>query len=169
MFTTTVAALVAVLVWSAVTLPERVPQHYGLDGQADACTSRTAYLVGASIFVAVMVTVFVGCAHLALRGDLEWFDVPHADYWKHPDNVDRLRRMAADDVWRLGSATLLLLIALGVATAVVADDPTPSLGAWWDVLFVAYIAGAVTWCWYLVKRRYAPPKSATDRSAPADQ
>lgn len=162
LFTATIGVLVGVLAWSAVSLPERVPRHFGLDGDVTAFAHRTTYLVGAAVFVAVMAAVFVGCAHLTLKGNLEWFNVPHGDYWKQPERVHRLRSMAADDVWLLGSATMLLFIGLGVSVVVAADDPEPSLPLWFHVLFISYLVGVLAWCWYLVKRRYTPPSAERD-------
>ncbi|WP_298806955.1 DUF1648 domain-containing protein [uncultured Pseudokineococcus sp.] len=162
LFVATTAALVGVLAWSAVSLPERVPRHFGLDGKVTAYADRTTYLVGGAVLVALVTAVLVGCAQLAQRGHLAWFTVPHGDYWKTPENAPRLRRMVADDVWGLGSATMLLLVGVGVSVVVVADDPRPSLPLWTDVLLISYVVGVLGWSWYLAARRYTPPTSDTD-------
>ena len=155
-----VAAFVAALAWSAAALPARVPVHFGATGEADRFTSRTQALVELGAIGLFVVLVFLGCERFARRGSLAWVNVPHKDYWTRPENEPTLRRMLADDMWVIGTATVLLLVALAVQVALVAHDPAPRLGpAFWVSLGV-YVAVVVVWSVRMVTHRYRPPENS---------
>lgn len=159
-FWLSVAAFVLALAWSAAVLPARVPVHFGATGEADRFTSRTQALVELGAIGLFVVLVFLGCEWLARRGSLTWVNVPHKNYWARPEHEPALRRMLADDIWVIGTATVLLLVALAVQLAMVAHDPAPRLGpAFWVSLGV-YLAVVLGWSVRMVTHRYRPPETS---------
>ncbi|WP_431943801.1 DUF1648 domain-containing protein [Micromonospora marina] len=143
-----------VVVCCALFWPERVPLHFGFGLDADSYGSKWAGVALATAIGCSMIALFAGCAWIAGRINLDLVDVRHADFWKAPENEQRLRRMLADDMYQVGAATLVLLAGvLGFVTeaAVTGRDEL----SWWAVVLLAgYLAYIVAWTGWLLTGRY---------------
>ena len=76
-------------VWYFPQLPERVATHFGIDGQPNDWMSRTAATL---LLAAVQLGVplfLVGVTSLARRMPNSMINIPHKDYWLHPDRRRR--------------------------------------------------------------------------------
>ena len=151
------AAVVAVL---TVTLPDRVPLHFGADLQADRGGSRGELLLVAVLTGVLLAALFGGLARWAHRLPLDVVDVPHADHWKRPQHEGELRRRIATDALSVGAATLVFLAAMFALVGRAAVAGT-GLSGWAVVLLAAFLAGVSCWCVWLGTRRYRPPATAS--------
>jgi hypothetical protein len=141
----------------ALVWPARVPLHFDARLRADAYVGRgvaALWAIGLGLF---MIAVFAGCARLARRVPLATVNVPHAAYWKAPEQEAELRRRLAEDSHHVGAATLLMLSGiLGFVTDVALNGsgrlPWPTA-----VLIVGYVAYLTGWTAWLLLRRYRPP------------
>ncbi|TYP86125.1 DUF1648 domain-containing protein [Blastococcus xanthinilyticus] len=157
-FTVAAGLYVAVWAWSWTRLPERVPVHFGAGGEPDDWSSRGAALLTTGLLGLGTALLFVGCVRLVRRTRGEWLNVPNPRYWKHPENLARLRELAAGDLWLFGAWTVLLLAGVDwlIVRAATAEDP--GLG-WWPLALVAgYLAGVVGRTVWMYRRRYAVPE-----------
>ncbi len=151
------AAYAGVLLIAAVTLPERVPIHFGPGGEADRVVSRQEALVTFAVVGLATGVLMVGLAAWMRRAPLTMVNVPHKDWWTAtPAREARLRARLETDLLGIGALTMALLVVVQVLTVRVADDPSPSLGPAAAAAIVAYVAlllGLVAW---MVTRRYRP-------------
>jgi len=155
-FLLTVLVLAGVLVWSAFALPDRVPVHFGLTGEADRFVSRTRALVELGLLGAGLVLVFLATEALARRGPLSLVNVPHKAHWTTPEREPELRSRLSTDVWVFGTMTVGLVAAVAVVIVLVADQPDPTLGGRGWVLIGVYLAVVTTYSTFVITRRYRP-------------
>lgn len=119
------AAYVAVWIWSAAVLPDRVPVHFGLTGEADRWSSKPAALVLFAVLGAVVFGLMAWSLRLVDRSDLTgpWVNVPHRDWWTAtPERLERVRRMLRRDLEALTVGMAVLFLALQVGTVVAARN-----------------------------------------------
>ncbi|WP_347059289.1 DUF1648 domain-containing protein [Blastococcus sp. HT6-30] len=149
----------AVWAWSWTRLPERVPTHFGGGGQPDDWSSRAAALWFSGLLGLGMVLLFAGLVQLVRRAPAAMVDAPRPEYWKRPENLGRLRKIAVADLWLLGAWTLLLLTAVDwlVVRAATAEDP--ALGPWPLLLVGGYLVGVLGRVVWMVTRRYPVPEN----------
>ena len=148
---------VLTLVWSAVTLPERVASHFGASGAADGWSSRTDYLVLNVIITALIVIGFPAIGLLATRGSGTALSIPHKEYWLRPENRAELSRRLTSDLAFFAAITTLLLAWIDVLVVRANQSQVPSLGASSWVALGAYLAVVLIWTVWMVTKRYAPP------------
>lgn len=157
----TASLYVALLVWAALVLPDRVPSHFDAAGRVDAHSSRTSLLV---LFGLVGLFVLVGIpliSRWAASGDGRWVNMPrgYKDYWFEPSRRAEFRERFRHDLEVFAAITGLLLAAiLGITTWVgrTRRDGVP----WWVMaaLIGGYLLAAVIWTVALM-RAYRPPAS----------
>ncbi|MCA0144665.1 DUF1648 domain-containing protein [Blastococcus sp. LR1] len=150
----------AVWLWSLGRLPERVPTHFGGSGEADAWSSRAVALGTFGVIGLGTAALFAGLVWFVGRVPAEHVNVPHPEYWKQPEHLDRLRRLLAEDMWWLGASTLLLLAAVQLLLVRAAALEEPRLGPWAVVALGTYLlvlGGRLAW---MFTRRYAVPGRA---------
>lgn len=121
--------LVAVVWW---LLPSgRIPVHFTVSGEPDGWGTRTglmAFLTGTVVVLAVLL------GWLAARAPtLSWelVNMPRKDFWRRPENEARARARLQEDLYLVGSWTLLLVggIAPVVLRAVRNAEGSGSAGA----------------------------------------
>lgn len=150
-------ALVLVLVRGSFFGPPEIPLHFGLDGSADRMGSRGRWAAELGLAGAAVTAVFVGLLRWLPRLPVTALNLPHKEYWARPENEDRVRRMVAEDLGRIGAVTLLMLAAVGVLTIEAAEQPGPSLGRDALVVVGGYVALVLLWSLLAVRRRYRVP------------
>ena len=75
------AAYAGVLLVAAVTLPDRVPIHFGPGGEADRIVGRQEALVTFAVLGLGIAVLMVGLARWMRRAPLTMVNVPHKDWW----------------------------------------------------------------------------------------
>lgn len=152
------ALYAAALLWAAAELPpDGVPLHFDASGTPTRFGARAEFLGLGALFGAIMFLVGAGVYLLVTRGPLTVVNVPHKDYWMHPDRVPRLRRMLAHDMgWTFG-AMLAFLAVVPLSTVYATREQPPQLpvGPVWSVVGVL-VVGIVGWCVWLTRYRYRP-------------
>lgn len=150
-------AYVAVLVFLAVTLPDRVPMHFDGAGNADSWGSRTEALVLWTVLGVVILGGGALLARYATGGDGTWLNLPHKDYWLAPERREAFRRRFESDMLGFIAWTGLLLIVLMLITGRAADNGGDMPGwVFWAAMAV-YLVGTGVWLGWLL-RRYRPPE-----------
>lgn len=152
------ACYVAALLWAALELPpEGVPMHVDAAGTPTRLGTRADFLALGALVGTLLVLVGAGTCLLATRGPLTALNVPHKQYWTHPQRVARLRSMLAHDMgWTFG--VLLAFLAVVPVSAVYAtrvQPPRLPAGPVWTVVGLL-VAGLVVWCAWLARYRYRP-------------
>jgi uncharacterized membrane protein len=136
-------------------LPERVPVHFGLSGEADRVVGRQRAVLEMGLVGYGTAALLAGTGALVRRLPLSLFNTPHKEYWARPANEPRLRQLVARDLWSVSALTMGLFIVVLLITVSVADDPEPRLGAGAITALVAYLAaltGYLVWS----RRHYRP-------------
>ena len=160
LFAAACATYAGVLLALAVTLPERVPLHFGADLQVDRTGDRAELLVAAALAGGLIALLFGGLARWAHRLPLHAVNVPHPQYWKSPEHEGELRRRIRTDLLGMGAATLAFLAALFALVGAAAVAGT-GLSGWAVVLLAGFFGGLLLWVVWLGTRRYRPPASGS--------
>lgn len=148
----------ASLAWAGIELPpDRVPMHFDASGSPTWFGTRTQFLGAGAVFGGIMIALGVGCHLLVTRGSLGTVNVPHKEYWVHPDRIARLRRMLATDMgWTFGVTLLFLsVVPLSAVHALTRRPPELPAGPVWVVVTVS-VVGTAGWCVWLARYRYRP-------------
>jgi uncharacterized membrane protein len=125
----------ASIVLGAVVAPDRMPLHWGFDGQPDRYGSRGDWVLQTLIIGALLVLVVVVGLLSVMRGSTHRMHVPNREYWTRPEHVDELRNKAADLVVDMvGDA--ILLVAIIEAFAVLRAR-NGDVGGTWMLFLVA--------------------------------
>lgn len=160
-FAASVVLLGAVIAVSAAVLPDRVPVHFGPGLDADRYGSRSELLLGVGAAGLLVALVFAGSVWLIQRLPVTAMNVPHAAYWKAPENQSELRRRFGTDMLVMGAATMVLLageLALATRAAVTGAD---RLSPWSVAILALYLGFVAGWCLWLARWRFRPPGDAT--------
>jgi len=96
------ALTIVQVLWFAAKLPDPVASHFGPNGQPDSWTSRTSFLAMHVLLQLGMAGFMLGIAY-----GMKWIpesllNMPHKEYWLHPDRRDVSLRK---------NASMLILIA----------------------------------------------------------
>ena len=151
------AAYAGVLLIAAVTLPDRVPIHFGPRGEADRIVGREEALVTFAVLGLGIAVLMVGLARWMRRAPLTMVNVPHKDWWTAtPAREARLRARLETDLLGIGALTMALLVVVQVLTVRAADDPAPSLGPAAGIAVVAYVVVLLAVLVWISTRRYRP-------------
>ncbi len=148
------AAFAVVVAWSATALPEQVPVHFGIGGDADRFTSRTQAVFESSLVGAGIALTFSLIDLLVRRGPIELVNVPDKRHWIAPEHAPTLRRMMAHDMWVIGTMTMALLVGLEISILAVADQPDPSLGPWTWLMVAGYVVAVFGYGVHMQLHRY---------------
>ncbi|QKT08602.1 DUF1648 domain-containing protein [Gordonia sp. X0973] len=108
-------------IWVAVAAPDRVPMHWGIDGQVDRWAGRGEYLVTTGLTAVATTVVMVAVGVFAPRLPDSMINTPHREYW-----LSERRRPAFDALTRnmmfdVAAVVILLLTAINVITAIGTD------------------------------------------------
>ena len=155
-FAAVVAAYVAVLARLALTLPDRVPLHFGAGGDADRWGSRTEALVTWTVVGVVTLGGGALLARHATGGSGALLNLPHKDYWLAAERRADFRRRFEGDMLGFVAWTGLLLVVLMLVTGVSAVEDGSVPGWWFWLSLAVYLTGTAAWLVWLL-RRYRPP------------
>ncbi|MAY98872.1 DUF1648 domain-containing protein [uncultured Nocardioides sp.] len=151
------AAYAGVLLIAAVTLPDRVPIHFGPGGEADRIVGRQEALVTFAVLGLGIAVLMVGLARWMRRAPLTMVNVPHKDWWTAtPAREARLRARLETDLLGIGALTMVLLVVVQAVTVRAADDPEPSLDPVAVAATVGYVALLLAAVLWIATRRYRP-------------
>ena len=142
------AAYFALVAWSALTLPERVPMHWSGAAGPDQWGSRAETVVLLAGLGLVMVAIF-GTLLVAISRSqsLTWVNIPHKAYWQRPENLPRAVHMVAADLAVIGALTMGMICAVPVSIVAATRRPDESLPGW---ALAVIIGGLVLLTGYLV-------------------
>ena len=158
--TLTVVAYAALWCWYALTLPERVPGHLGADGQVTRWDSKVT-LLAITAGLGLLAWLCFALAPRWLGRIAGHVNVPHAEYWRRPENVPQMVRLVREDMAVAGAATMVLLGWMLNALARAAHGSPPA-GAELAAGTAVYVIAAIGWAaWLYAGRRYrVPPRVA---------
>lgn len=145
-FVGTVVAYALVVAVVAARLPDRVPTHWSGLGAPDAYSGRTG---------AVLMFVGVGTLMAGLFGAfmyafsrpgtrLSGLNVPNKEAWLAPEHLAAARVRATEDMARMGTIAMLLILAIPPSILQSAEDPSHALPGWALVVFLLWVA-AMLW------------------------
>ena len=152
------ALYAAALLWSAAELPPAgVPVHFDASGTPTRFGTRGEFLAFGTLFGALLAAVGLGTYLLVTRGPLTMVNIPHKEYWTHPERVTRLRRMLGQDMSVTFGVVLAFLafVPVGTVHATTAQPPRLPVGPMWIVVGLL-VAGLALWCVWLARYRYRP-------------
>lgn len=160
-FAALVVAYAGLLVVGWLTLPARVPMHFGAGGEVDDWASRPAAILAMAGIGAALAALFGGLAGWAERGiPLSWVNVSHKGWWTETaEREARFRAMLAVDFWRLGALTMAFLLAPLAVTIAVADDTAPRLAPWFYVALAVFLVATVGYSLWMSFVRYRPDET----------
>lgn len=146
------------LFWAAQHLPERMASHFGGGGRADGWSDRGTFLTLYSAMIVGMAILFAGLAVLMPRLPRGAFSIPNPEYWLAPEREALTRRWMGDQMLQIGGATLLFMSATLQATVVANTSEDPRLGAWFWLVFAAYMIFVLVWTVKLLLDTRVPRK-----------
>ncbi len=161
-FVGTLAVYAATWVWSWSRLAQRVPTHFGADGQVDQWSSRGSALLLTALLGVGATAFFVAVTAMVNHGRPSLVNIPNAHYWSQPAHLARMRQLVTEDLWLFGAWTVLLLTSIEVVIVSAADMPRPTIAPWASVCLVVYVVGVAARIWYMYRHRYdvpAPPSA----------
>lgn len=158
------AGYLVLVVWQALTLPDRVPAHVGPGNEVTRWGTLVEHVTLASLTGAGIVVGTWALPALIGRLPRSLVNLPHGAYWLHPDRWPTARRMLADDLPRGGAATLAFLgFTFWTVGQIALGDPVPEPVFW--IVFAAYMGGVLVWALTLqFGRRWRPPDGEHGRS-----
>ncbi|AXH97199.1 DUF1648 domain-containing protein [Ornithinimicrobium avium] len=133
------ACWTGVLVWLALTLPERVPTHWSGSGVPDGWSSKAGALAMPVVFLAITLPLVLLSRLVFVAPDL--VNAPHREWWTSTvPRVVRFERLVREDIMVITGLTLLLLVSAEVVIAYAAHQPGGAV-PWWifPVALVAYL------------------------------
>ncbi|MBK7721346.1 MAG: DUF1648 domain-containing protein [Austwickia sp.] len=152
-----VAAMIVVLIWQWVTLPDRVPGQMGFGGAVTRWGTKTEYLAVMAGGTAVVAGIFGASGALLRRSPAGLLNVPHPEYWLRPQQRAELARRLGEDMAVLGAATVLLLLAGTLEIGYAAQHGGGFAYDW--LALVAYLGFVAWWAVRLASSaRYRPPE-----------
>lgn len=142
-------------------LPERVPLHFGGSG-VDRWGSRTESVVFFAIAVGSLALLFWVLAIAMPRAPETLLNIPERDkvWWlATPERRDKLIRMVVSDLYAMGAATIVFLVALQAMIIREARRSEPALGPFFWVVFSTYMALVLGYSGYAIVVRYRAPRN----------
>ena len=149
------AVYVALVAWSALVLPDRVPLHWSGTAGPDQWGSRTETVVVLAGLGLVMVAIF-GTLLVAIprSRSLTWVNIPNQAYWQRAENLPRAVAMVTADLAVIGVLTMVMICAVPVSIVAATGRPDESLPPWtlpviigWAVLLTGYLVWMVAVRW----------------------
>ncbi|MDN5789264.1 MAG: DUF1648 domain-containing protein [Micrococcales bacterium] len=149
------AAYAAVVAWSALVLPERVPMHWSGTAGPDRWGSRTEAVIMLAALGVIIAAIFGTLLVVIPRSrSLTWVNIPNKDYWQRPEHLARALDMVGTDLAIIGALTMAMICAVPVSTVEAANRPDASLPGWtlpviigWLVLVTGYLIWMVAVRW----------------------
>lgn len=152
-----VAAYALVWAYAALTLPARVPIHFGPSGDADRFAARTEALAFFAGVGALLALVFWLADRATARESLTWLNIPHKEWWTAtPERRERARALLRHDGLVLAAATGVLMVVVLASTVAAAAADEPRLGWVFFAAFGAYVVGIALWVVRMYRGSYHP-------------
>ena len=149
------------MVWLAVSLPDRVPTHWGTSPVADGWSSKATAV---ALLVVLPVVMFLPLPLLSrlMFTHPDVVNAPYKQWWlETPQRLVRFERLLREDLWLITGSSLLLITAIGLIMGQAATTPDGRAEPWWMwVTIGAYFGaiGAIT-ARMVAGSRYRPPGS----------
>ena len=141
-------------------LPERVASHFGPNGQPDGWMPKP-------VFVAFMVGIqlatpcfMLGVSRLTSVLPESLVNIPHREYWLHPDRKEKTLAYGRDLILWIAVFTGLLLIWVSHLTFLANRDEQPLNRTWSTVAIVCYLAVVFACCGHCILRFRVPRNAA---------
>ena len=145
------------LVAAFVLFPDRVPIHFGLDGQPNHWVSRIGAVALFTGIGAALAATLGGLAHWSDRIPLSVLNVPYKRWWlADPAREARLRALLMNDLLGSAAAVMGLLTTLVVFTIVLARSDHPTMNPWGWVIVALWLVPLLGWLSWLFAVRYRP-------------
>ena len=107
-FPASLSAFGCALVAALFLLPDRVPIHFGINGEPNHWVSRVGAVVMFASIGAFLAGVLGGLAHRSDRIPLSVLNVPYKRWWlADPARETRLRGMLREDMFGVGAGLAL--------------------------------------------------------------
>lgn len=153
-------AWLATVAWLFVTLPDRVPTHWGTSDTPDGWSSRAGALAPAVLIPLVAAFPMLLLSRLALAWP-EGINLPESRkrWWlQTPERLVRFERLLREDLMFIVATVLFVLAGTDVVIGVAAHRPggEAPTGAFVAILGVALVGVAVVVVRMLVGGRYRP-------------
>jgi len=155
-FLLTVAA--AYWIRYAPLLPEHVPTHFGLGGQADGWSSIGRFAAVYWSVIGGLVVMFCGISIMILRIPKHLINLPRREYWLDPERQEDTRHDIARRLLGFCAVTLvfyLLVFHFSVRTAL---DGSARLSGAFNWVLGAYLAYTAIWTGVLLWRYSHAPR-----------
>lgn len=151
------------LVMTYPHLPDRVPHHFGLSGEADAWSSKTSVAGLHVVLLIVLMATFIGTPLLLPRLGDAFINIPHKEYWLAPERREQsLQELTLYLGW-VGVLTILLIHILTMQTFYIAKHGPPYRLPFGWPLILTYLA-AIGWITIRMYVRFnRPPKTKLSR------
>ena len=147
------AAFVALVLWTAPELPDRVASHFGIDGTPDGWMTRRGYLTFILIFGMALPLLITGIFSLVTVLPDSLVNLPHKDYWLAPEQRDNTRRyVIRSGLWL--SCMLLVLFAVTHLQTIRANhsDPVRMTGSEVGIVLTLLLTGVGLWAFFFIRR-----------------
>jgi len=154
-------------IWLAArNLPERIATHFNAAGQPDAWMSRNTH-----IFSFVALGLGMSAFIIGLSYAIRWFspaklNVPNKAFWQKPANRPTALSFLFHHAFWLGTLSFAFLAATNyfIVMANRADAVALSTRGL-QISSALFIAGTVTWCYFLVRFFLKVPTAPSKRKA----
>lgn len=163
---TRLALISATLVYAAVAMtvvlagPDVVVGHFGANGQPTRLDATGSFVLTLSLVVLGLLALFASLPALIRRIPIEFVNVPNRERWNTPSRRRLLARRLAADLNLIGAATVLLMTAALVLSALGGFDV--DVPGWVFLLMIAayVVCIGVLLVQMTVGTRYQPPADA---------
>jgi uncharacterized membrane protein len=156
-FLTTTTLALAAVVGSASLLPEVVPLHFGVAGEADDWGTRSSAVVFLTVVTAGLAALFALLAWATPKIPWEWVNLPGKERWTELGRREEVRRRLRADLLWLGAATSVLNIAVTLSILVAARSGSGRLPTWFFLAFVTWLGVIAVYSTYMYRARYRAP------------
>lgn len=161
LFWGTVAVSAGLCVVAAMTLPERVPLHFGGGGEPDRWGSRTEAVVTMAGLTAGLALLLGLLATFVPRAPKEMVNLKERDkewWFSTPERQAAFRRRLSTDLHAIGAATIAVVALVDVQVLLSAHRDQPRLGWVFWVVVGVYVVGVLAYCWWCTTTRYRTPQ-----------
>jgi len=154
----TVAIFIAATVAESSALPAKVATHFDAAGRPNAWMSRAAHLQW-SVMTGLAIPLFViGLCHCIRFLPPSTLNVPHASFWRAPENHGLAAQFVAKWSLWFGMASLLWTTAMNHELAVANQQTPPALSSFmvmvWTGIYLVALLGS---CVILILQFVRPP------------
>ena len=127
-------------------VPDSLASHFGGSGRPNAWSSRTAFFGLYAALALLMAAVFGYMPLILARMSASSFNIPHREYWLSGERRAESLAFIGDRMARMGSATLLFMMAMMQLVIVTNFRQPPTLPtAPFLIVMGAYMINLAVW------------------------